>query len=74
MKTKALVVLALSLGLVAAAYAAPAVAPAKIGKTTVGDFAVRVAAAFGTASIAAFVAWMLLSDRQYEDMKRMLPP
>jgi hypothetical protein len=48
MKTKALVVLALSLGLVAAAYAAPAAAPAKTGKTTVGDFAVRVAAAFGT--------------------------
>jgi len=46
MKTKALVVLALSLGLVAAAYAAPA-APAKTG-TTVGEFAVRLATAFGT--------------------------
>ncbi|HEV8200246.1 MAG TPA: hypothetical protein VGS03_09510 [Candidatus Polarisedimenticolia bacterium] len=46
MKTKALVVLALSLGLVAAAYAAPA-APAKTG-TTVGEFAIRVATAMGT--------------------------
>lgn len=46
MKTKALVVLALSVGLVAAAYAAPA-APAKTG-TTVGEFAVRIATAFGT--------------------------
>ena len=47
MKTKALVVLALSAALVAAAYAAPA-APAKTGKTTVGEFAVRLATAFGT--------------------------
>ena len=46
MKTKALVVLALSVGLVAAAYAAPA-APAKTG-TTVGEFAVRIATALGT--------------------------
>jgi hypothetical protein len=46
MKTKALVVLALSVGLVAAAYAAPA-APAKTG-TTVGQFAVRIATALGT--------------------------
>ena len=47
MKTKALVVLALSAALVAAAYAAPA-APAKTGKTTVGEFAVRIATAAGT--------------------------
>jgi len=47
MKTKALVVLALSIGLVAAAYAAPA-APAKTGKTTVGEFAVRIATVLGT--------------------------
>lgn len=47
MKTKALVVLALSAALVAAAYAAPA-APAKTGKTTVGEFAVKIATAFGT--------------------------
>ena len=46
MKTKTWVVLALSTGLVAAAYAAPA-APAKNG-TTVGQFAVRIATAFGT--------------------------
>jgi len=47
MKTKALVVLALSIGLVAAAYAAPT-APAKTGKTTVGEFAVRIATVLGT--------------------------
>jgi hypothetical protein len=47
MKTKALVVLALSIGLVAAAYAAPTT-PAKAGKTTVGEFAVRIATVLGT--------------------------
>jgi hypothetical protein len=61
MKTKAVVVLALSVGLVAAAYAAPA-APAKTG-TTVGEFAVRIATALGTEEPNAIKAADALRSR-----------